>query len=208
MGQRCLLPWTVASLEEKGHDREVCNNSDDDNIFEDGKDNKEATTTSLHHALAKLAEEGQRHKRSDAHDENIRGVTLLANANGGFSQDIGGSTLLCSPQNTRVDTGVRTRDSTFPVGTEGEPGADGESGEDAGGSTLLGSPHNTGVDTGEGIGGSSLLVSTKGEPGIIGPTLLANTENVSSEPTTLGALFESVDNELYQGQEKKRGQRP
>lgn len=36
-----------------------------------------------HHALARLAEERQKHKRSDADDENIRGATLSSNAIGG-----------------------------------------------------------------------------------------------------------------------------
>ena len=54
----------MASLEEKSDEGGECNNSEDDNIFVDDKDNKEATMTSLHHALAKLAEERQRHERT------------------------------------------------------------------------------------------------------------------------------------------------
>ena len=71
------------SLEENGDNSRAYNNSDDNNIFVDGKDNKEATTTSLHHALAKLAEERQRHKRSNANDKIIGGATLSGNAIGG-----------------------------------------------------------------------------------------------------------------------------
>ena len=80
----------------------------------------------------------RKRKRRDPDDENTRGATLLGSANGGSREDIGGSTLLESPQNTSVDGGVSIRDSTFPVGTEGEPGADGGWGEDIGGSTRLG----------------------------------------------------------------------
>ena len=61
--QTRFWPWKVASLEEKGHDGGTCDNSDDDDFFVDRKDNKGAGTTSLHHALAKLGEERQRHKR-------------------------------------------------------------------------------------------------------------------------------------------------
>jgi len=96
-----------------------------DNEFYQGQKYKEPDNPELHHTLAKLAEERRKGKRRDVYDESAHGATLLGSANGGSREEVGGSTLLGSPQNTSVHAGVCIRDFTFPAGTEGEPAADG-----------------------------------------------------------------------------------